>query len=291
MIVVTAPTGHIGRRLLARLVSGGEEPVRVIARDPSALDPEVRERAEVVEGSHADPATVTKAFEGADTVFWLVPPNPRAEDVTGHYVDFTRPACEAIERHGVRRVVGVSSLGRAFGEHAGNLSSAFAMDALIEGTGVAYRSLRMPFFMENLLMQAEAIGQGGFHLPNAADRPLRVVATADIAATAADLLLAPAWSGRGDVPVLSPDALTPQDMAATLSEVLGTPVAFHRTPLPDFRATMLGYGMSDSWAQGLVDMVLAQDAGIYEPEALAAEAAPTSFRQWCRDVLKPALQG
>ncbi|WP_327269340.1 NAD(P)H-binding protein [Streptomyces sp. NBC_01218] len=291
MIVVTAPTGQIGRGLLARLLDGAEEPVRVIARDPAALDPAVRERAEVVEGSHADPATVATAFEGADTVFWLVPPDPRADDVTGHYLDFTRPACEAIGRHGVRRVVGVSSLGREFGENAGNLSSAFAMDALIETTGVAYRSLRMPYFMENLLMQAEAIRHGAFHLPNAADRTLRLVATADVAATAADLLRVPAWSGQSSVPVLSPDSLTPREMATTLSEVLGTPVAFHRTPIAGFRATMLQYGMSEGWARGLVDMALAQDAGIYEPEALAAEPSPTGFRQWCEDVLRPAVRG
>lgn len=288
MIVITAPTGQIGRQILAHLL-GSDESIRVIARDPAALDTRTRERVEVVEGSHSDPSTVTEAFDGADTVFWLVPPNPGAEDVTGYYLDFTHPACEAIKQRGVRRVIGVSSLGRDFGKNAGNLSAAFAMDDLIENTGAAYRSLRMPFFMENLLMQAEVINnQGMFFLPNAADRPLRLVATTDIAAAAAKLILDPAWDGQGSVPVFSPDTLTPQDMAHTVSEVLGKPVAFHQTALTDYKATMLQYGMTDSWAQGLVDMAISQDEGIYEPEALTAKSAPTSFAQWCEQVLKPA---
>ncbi|MEU9003857.1 NAD(P)H-binding protein [Streptomyces sp. NPDC059982] len=289
MIVITAPTGQIGRRILGRL-HDGDEPVRVIVRDPSALDAATRERVQVVTGSHRDPACTAAAFEGADTVFWLVPPDPRAEDVVGHYLGFTRPAVDAIERHGVKRVVGVSSLGRAFDGNAGNLSAAFAMDDLIEGSGVAYRALRMPFFMENLLMQAGAIGrQGAFSLPNDADRPLRLVATGDVAHVAADLLLDPTWGGQGSVPVLSPDALTPREMARTMSEVLGGPVAFHRSPAEDFRTRMLQYGMTDGWAQGLVDMAAAQDEGIYEPEALTAAPAPTAFREWCERVLKPAV--
>ncbi|MFH8471019.1 NAD(P)H-binding protein [Streptomyces sp. NPDC017991] len=236
----------------------------------------------------SDTDTVNKAFDGADTVFWLVPPNPAAEDLNGYYLGFTRPAAEAVRQQGVRRVVGVSSLGHDYGRNAGNLSAAFAMDDLIEDTGVAYRSLRMSFFMENLLMQAQGIKQGVFSLPNSADRLLRLVATPDIAAAAADVLSDASWSGQASIPVLSPDALTPNDMAHTMSEVLGRPVAFQQTPLGDFKATMLQYGLSDSWAQGLVDMATAQNDGIYEPEAATATPSPTTFAQWCEQVLKPA---
>lgn len=74
MIVVTTPTGQIGRRVVDKLLES-DEPVRVIARDPSCFDPEVRGRVEVVEGSHGDPRVVNEAF--ADAVFWVVPPIPK----------------------------------------------------------------------------------------------------------------------------------------------------------------------------------------------------------------------
>ncbi len=43
MIVVTTPTGRVGRQVLGRIPDGGK-PVRVVARDPSRLDPQTRRR-------------------------------------------------------------------------------------------------------------------------------------------------------------------------------------------------------------------------------------------------------
>jgi nucleoside-diphosphate-sugar epimerase len=51
MIVITTPTGQIGRQVLGNLLDSGEQ-LRVIARDPSQLPAEVREDLDIVEGSH-----------------------------------------------------------------------------------------------------------------------------------------------------------------------------------------------------------------------------------------------
>ena len=293
MLVITTPTGQIGQGLVEKLLSRGA-PVRVIARDPARLAPHVRERAEVVAGSHNDPGVVTEAFAGADAVFWLVPPNPRAENVEGYYLGFTRPASEAFVSQGVARVVGVTSLGRGYGKNAGNLSAAFAMDRLIESTGVSYRALEMPYFMENLLGQAKAIaGQGAFFMANAGDRTLLNVATRDVADAAADLLLDLSWNGQEGVPVVGPDTLSPNEMAGVIAEVLGRPVRFQEVPGEAYKETLTGYGLSEAWAQGIVDMVAAQNEGIYDaaprtPQA-TSPAGRTSFRAWCERVLKPAV--
>ncbi|MER9648676.1 NAD(P)H-binding protein [Mesorhizobium sp. M0199] len=111
MIVTTAPTGDIGHQVVENVLAGGE-PVRVIARDPSALPAHILERVEIVPGSHRDINVVHKAFAGADTVFWLLPPDPHAKTVEAAYVDFTRPACDAIRSQGVKRVVDITALGR-----------------------------------------------------------------------------------------------------------------------------------------------------------------------------------
>jgi len=47
MIVITTPTGQIGRQVLDRILDSGEA-ARVIARDPSRLPARVLARAEVV---------------------------------------------------------------------------------------------------------------------------------------------------------------------------------------------------------------------------------------------------
>ncbi|MDJ0345708.1 NAD(P)H-binding protein [Streptomyces sp. H10-C2] len=282
--------GVIGHQVLDDILDSAET-IGVIARDPSRLSMRVRERIEVVQGAHNDISVVTEAFTGAASVLWLVPPNPHAQNAEDYYLDFGRPACEAIRSQGVKRVIGVSSLGREFGKNAGLLSPAYVMDDLIESTGVSHRALRMPFFMENMLNQVEAIkSKGMILLANSADRNLSTVATRDIATVAAELLLDDSWSGQSGVPVVGPDDLSPNDMAKVMSEVLERPVRFQQVPGPDYKTAMMQYGMSEAWAQGLADMAEAQNKGVYDAESDTPQSTtPTSFRQWCEEVLRPAV--
>jgi uncharacterized protein YbjT (DUF2867 family) len=292
MIVVTAPTGLIGHQVLENLLGGGK-PVRVIVRDPSRLPAQARERVEVVTGSHGDADVVDRAFAGADAVFWLVPPDPRAHSVEAAYVDFTRPACDAVKRREVRGVVGISALGRgtAMAGHAGLVTATLAMDDLIAATGVNYRALTMPSFMDNLLRQVESIkNRGVFVTPVSGDRKLPTCATRDVAAVAARLLLDDSWGGARHVAVLGPEDLSFNDMAQIMSEVLRKPVRYRQIPAQALKDRLTGAGMSDAMAQGTVDMMVAKDQGLDNAETRTPESTtPTSFRQWCQEVLKPAV--
>jgi uncharacterized protein YbjT (DUF2867 family) len=292
MIVITAPTGLIGHQVLSNVLGSGE-PVRVIVRDPSRLPAEARERVEVIQGSHGDINVADQAFAGAGAVFWLVPPDPHADSAEAAYVDFTRPACDAFKRHGVQRVVGISALGRgtAAAQHAGLATASLAMDDLIASTGVSYRALTMPSFMDNLLRQVPAIkDRGVFGTPVSGDRKLPTCATRDIAATAARLLLDESWSGHGHVAVLGPEDLSFTDMAQIMSEVLDQPVRYQQIPAQALKDRLTGAGMSDAMAQATVDMMVAKDQGLDNGEPRTPQSTtPTSFRQWCLEVLKPAV--
>lgn len=291
MIVVTTPTGSIGHQALEHLIRA-DAPLRVIARDPSRLPAAVHEHAEVVKGASHDPAVLAEALAGADSLLWVMPPDPAAASVHAHAIAFTGPLCDAITAHRVPRVVGVSSLGRAVARHAGQISAVFAMDHLIESTGVHYRSLGMPGFMDNMLWQLEPIrSQGVFFGSLPADRKSPACATRDIAAVAAGLLLDPTWTGQETVAVPGPEDLSPDDMARVMSEELGRPIAYRRLPAQALQASMVERGMTQAWAQGLTDMTAAVEAGLYdaEPYPDRATTSPTTFRTWCREVLRPAL--
>jgi uncharacterized protein YbjT (DUF2867 family) len=292
MIVVTTPTGTIGSQVLRELVSG-DEPIRVIARDPGRLTPQTRERVEVVPGSHSDGEVVNKAFAGADSVFWLVPPDPRAASVEAAYVDFTRPASQAIRAQGVKRVVGISALGRGtpWASKAGLATASMAMDDLIASSGVSYRPLTMPSFMDNMLRQAESITRDGvFSLPINGDRKLPSVATRDIASVAAMRLRDHGWNGVASVPVLGPEDLSYNDMARILSDVLGRPVRFEQISYAAYKARLLARGMSDAMAQGNVDMWIAKNHGIDSAATRTAESSsPTSFRDWAQQAFRPRV--
>lgn len=294
MIVVTTPTGRIGREVLDRLLDAGATDIRVIARDPARIDPRARERVEAVQGSHADPAVLKEACAGAERVFWLVPPTPGADSVEGLFRMFTEPLCEVVGEQDVERVVAVSTLGRGVAREAGQISASLAMDETVAATGVHYRALCPPFLMENLLRQTEAIRDPGvLTMALTPDRVLRMCATRDIAAEAARLLLDGAWNGQEDVPMAAPDTLTPEDMARVMSEVLNRPVRLRPTSTADHAAALMRFGMSSAWAQGLADMENAlNEQGFYGEAAPATPGvAPTGFRQWCEEVLRPAVRG
>ncbi|MFH8704140.1 NAD(P)H-binding protein [Streptomyces rubrogriseus] len=295
MIVITAPTGNIGRRLLPLLLESaparGEE-LRVIVRDPARLADPVRERVEVVTGSHGDPAVVDRAFDGADAVFWLVPPDAsRAPDDA--YRGFTRPAANALAAHRVGHVVGVSALGRGtpVAARAGLVTASLAVDDLIAETGVAHRALASPSFFENLLEEAASIRERGcFTDVVDAERKAPLVAVADIAAVAAGLLLDRSWTGTGSVPVLGPRDLSPNDMARIMTEQLGRPVRYERQAFDDLCTTLVGHGLDREFVDGVVDMKRAKDDGLDAGVARTPDTAtPTTFEDWVARTLAPVV--
>jgi uncharacterized protein YbjT (DUF2867 family) len=294
MIVITAPTGNIGLQVLSHLLEAGA-PARVIVRDASKLPEPVRNRVEVVEGSHGDADIVERVFAGADTLFWLVPPNPKARTVDEAYVDFTRPAAVALQRHGVKRVVDITALGRGtpWADRAGFVTSSFRMDDLMASTGVAFCAVTNPSFMDNIARQAVPIREKGlFFLPFDGDKKMPAAATRDIAAAAARLLFDASWTGIGHVAVLGPEDLSFNDMAASMAEVLGKPIRYQRVSFETYKAGFVERGMSDAMAQGMTDMARAKNEGLDNAELRTPEnTTPTSFRQWCEEMLKPAVLG
>ncbi|PXX65574.1 uncharacterized protein YbjT (DUF2867 family) [Nocardia tenerifensis] len=295
MIVITAPTGNIGRPLLSRLLesapAAGEE-LRVIVRDPGGLPAAARGRVEVITGSHADAEVLDRAFAGADAVFWLVPPDSSRTPADG-YSGFAAPAVKALAAHGVGHVVAVSALGRGtpVAERAGLVTATLAMDDLIAGTGVAYRALANPSFFENFLEETDSIRENGVFVDVVdPDRKAPLVAVADIAAVAAGLLLDRSWSGNDSVPVLGPEDLSPNDLARIMTEQLGRPVRYERQPYEELHTTLLGYGLNQEFAQGVVDMKRAKDQGLDAGVARTPDtASPTTFEQWCAEILAPAV--
>jgi len=290
MIVVTTPTGHIGSQLVPHLLAAGAR-VRVIAREPEKLSAEVQSRVEVVQGSTDDIKVLSEALSDADALFWVVPPPFQHMDLNAYMLQFTEPACEAITAKGVKRVVAVSSLGRGLAKNA-LLLPAFAMDEMIERTGVCYRALWCPGFMENMLRQVQPIKhQGMFYGLYRPDVQTPLVATSDIAASAARLLLDERWTGQGGLAVLGPEDLSCNEMACIMGEVLGKPFRYQQIPPDTFKMQLMQDGASEAMAQGLVDMAAeVNEHGIHNAEPRTPEnTTPITFRTWCDQVLKPAV--
>ncbi|MEU9385815.1 hypothetical protein AB0D38_34780 [Streptomyces sp. NPDC048279] len=71
----------------------------------------------------------------------------------------------------------------------------------------------------------------------------------------------------------------------------GTEVGYRQITGAAFRERMTGFG-SEGMAQALVDMFEAKNRGLDNAEPRTpGSTTPTTFRQWCEEVLKPAVTG
>jgi hypothetical protein len=74
-----------------------------------------------------------------------------------------------------------------------------------------------------------------------------------------------------------------------MSDVLGKPIRFQQISFEAYKARFIELGMSEAMATGMTDMAVAKNNGLDNGERRTPEnTTPTSFRQWCEEVLKPA---
>jgi putative NADH-flavin reductase len=106
-LLIMGATGRLGRLLVDQALADGHD-VTAFARDPAALDV-AHPHLTVTRGDLTDVESVRAAVAGQDAVFAAVTP-PARKATTLYYTGATN-LVDAMRRHGVRRLVWVSSAG------------------------------------------------------------------------------------------------------------------------------------------------------------------------------------
>ncbi|MEV6390860.1 hypothetical protein [Nocardia xishanensis] len=76
-----------------------------------------------------------------------------------------------------------------------------------------------------------------------------------------------------------------------MTEQLGRPIRYERQPLDELHTTLVGYGLDEEFVQGVVDMKRAKDQGLDAGVVRTPDtASPTTFEQWCAQILAPAVR-
>ena len=290
-IAITTPTGHIGSALVRTLLDAGHDDLVLLCRDASKLDADVRDQVETREGDLQDAAYVQAATRGADALFWLSPPNWHVDDMMGWYTSLGRSAAAAIRANGIQHVVHLSSEGAQNRDDYGPVSGLGRVEAALDETDAAVRHLRPTFFFENFIEMAGGIKEAGaLFFPAPTDRTTGMIATADIARRAADLLHDRSWKGREVVPLYGPRDYSYDEAAEVLARATGHEIRAQQVPKEAVVGQMSQFGAPPQWAEGLATLYTSIGSdGYREHPREATSTTSTDLEGWAQRHLKPAL--
>lgn len=289
-IVVTTPTGQIGSRVVERLLESGAE-LTVLARDPSRLPAQVRERAEVRQGSLEDADFLRQATAGAGALFLLIPPSYTTDDWEAFQLGIGRAAAEAVRANGIGRVVLLSS-GGAHRDDLFAVSRLGKVERMLEEAAPNVVSLRAGFFMENFLSAVPTIADhGAIYMSLRPDLSLAMVATRDIGDVAARWLLDPSWTGHHVHAVQGAADLTPLEVAQAVGVALGREVRYVQVSEDDARQALRAMGASEHVADEYPRLFTAFNHHAHDREPRTPETTtPTPIDAWAREALVPAVR-
>jgi uncharacterized protein YbjT (DUF2867 family) len=222
--VVFGVTGRTGAAAADALLRSGH-PVRVVVRDPAKGRPWAERGAEVAVADLTDLASMTEALSQVQGAYVVSPQHYHREDLFERadlIADTTARA--ALAAH-VPRLVALSSVGADRESGTGWIGMNRMFEQRLGETGVPTVFLRAAYFMENWMpMVGQAMRSGTlptFLAPP--QRPLPMVATADVGSAAATLLQEN-WTGTRVVTLAGPKDYAPNDVAAILAATRRKPV-------------------------------------------------------------------
>jgi uncharacterized protein YbjT (DUF2867 family) len=278
VILVTGATGVAGSQVVRALERTGA-PMRAFVRDPLAARDRLGGEVELAVGDLADPESVRRALDGADTVFLSCADDPRR-------VGWETALIDAAGEAGVRRIVKLSTIGAEPGAPVAFWDWHGRVEQHLLASEVPAVLLRSSFFMSNLLASAASVAAEGVLVAPAGEARIAMVDPRDVGAAAA-ALLAGAGEDAETYLVTGPEAITFADVAAGIAGATGRPVAFVDVPESAARAGLIESGVPEFVADQLVAIFGQLRAGaaaeVTDTVRRLTGTEPRSFAAFARD--------
>ncbi len=284
---ITGATGNIGKRITENLLDTGHN-VRAVARNVEKLQTLVDKGAEAFSGSLEDTEFLTRAYQGSDAVFAMIPPNFQSNDFRTFQNDIAKSHISAIKSAGLKKVVALSSLGAHLTEGAGIVQGLNDFEQHLNNLqDVNVLVLRPAYFMENIYMQMDVIkNMGVTGSPLAPDVSQPVVATKDIAAVAARRLSDLVIKGHSIEYILGQRNLTYTEITRALGKAIGREdLKYVQFPYEDAHKAMVEMGLTDNIAELLVSLARAINDGtlLSHYERTAENTTETSIEEFAAE--------
>ena len=291
MYAIVGASGNTGSVVADQLLKQGQK-VRVIGRSASRLERLTEQGAEAFVADVTDATALTKAFEGATAVYAMVPPNISAPDVPAYQERVSGALTAAIQKAGVRKAVVLSSIGADKPEKTGPITDLHHLEQKLNSiAGLDAVYLRAGYFMENLLPQVGVIRNFGMVAgPIRPELPLPFIATRDIGAAAAEILLSADFAAKQPRELLGQRDVSYNEVAAIIGKALGKPgLGYVQASADQLRPALTQIGMSESMVNLLLEMWEALNSGYVsalEPRS-KINTTPTSIESFVAEEFIP----
>jgi NAD(P)H dehydrogenase (quinone) len=244
MFAVTGITGNVGGEVASNLLAAGQ-PVRGVVRETRKGETWAMRGCDLVQADINDAAALAAAFKGAAGAFVLVPPNFDPSPDFREAQAVAAALRSAIDTARPGRVVYLSTIG-AQATRSNLLTQHSIIEQVLGELSVPICFLRPAWFMENSSWDVAPAAKTGvfpsFLQP--LDKPVPMVATADIGRVAAELIQT-TWSARRVVELEGPHRVTPEEMAATFADLLGRPVRTDAVPRETWKSLFQSQGVKN----------------------------------------------
>lgn len=260
-VAITGASGKLGRLSAERAIELlGAENVILTSRSPEALA-DLAARGAVVR--HADfdaPQTLAPAFEGAERLLFI-----SATNATGLRMDQHGAAIEGARQAGIELVV-FTSMPRVddVTHPTGLLAEEYRdSEALLRDSGLPWAFVRnAPYAELHIVERMTEMIAAGEIVSNASEGGVSWISRRDCAAAAVGALVGEDQAGKVHV-ATGPAVVSYEELAATLSRVLGRTISFRPIGDEEMDAKLAAEGVPEMFAGMFTGFGVAVRRGLY----------------------------
>jgi uncharacterized protein YbjT (DUF2867 family) len=264
MYFILGASGQVGSAIVAHLLAK-KLAVKAVIHNPEKASEIKAKGAEVAVADAMDLNSLIEAFKDGDTLFAITPETFKNEDVLGETKTMLENYKQAIKASGIKKIVGLSSIGAQYSEGTGNLLMSYMLEHAFTDLTIPQTFVRPAYYYSNWLAQLPEVKKSGI-LPTfyPTDLALPMASPMDVASFVAEVLVKDNESKIYEI--VGPEKLSSDDVAVAFGEVLGKTVKAKQIPREEWDSTLQKIDFSPDARKNFIDMIQTVVDGRTDPE-------------------------
>ncbi len=285
MLAILGASGNISGKLARTLFEKGSQ-IRVIGRSEKGLKEFIDKGVQAKVGDPANEEFLTDALSDAKAAFIMTPPDYSAQGLRTHYNRLGQSIAGALQSANVRHVVNLSCMGAHIAEKVGPIKGLYDQELRLNTLkGINIVHLRPAYLMENLLGSAGMIvKKRSISSSIKGDVKIPMVASADVAKFASELLLKMNFSEKSEIELFGGEDISLDEAVKVIGEKTNNHnLRYEYMPYGKVFEELQLQGMSEDAAHCIIEFSRAINEGLLFNSRDGKDennTGTTSFEKW-----------